>query len=150
MPQDRSKRTTTPDAALSFWERLQIAGRFSGQPTSPTAVSRQLGVLPSAVTKYVNGKFPARKNLNRLAKLHNVRSEWLGSGLGDMVAEEALDAITLELLRLWRALDPEAQERILGFVRYENVNATIGSTDTHRALTEDVIARLLRDRHKPD
>lgn len=148
--QDRTRRPRNPDADRTLWERLQIAGHFSGQPTRPTDVARQLRVQPSAVSKYVEGKFPKTANINKLARLHGVRAEWLQSGLGDMVAEEALDEATLELLRLWRALPSEAQERLLASARYENVSATVGTTDTHKALTEEVIARLERGRHKPD
>lgn len=133
----------------SFWERLQKASEFSGVSSDPTDIAKELDIWPSAVTKYIDGGYPSKKNINRLAIKRKVRSEWLLSGQGEMVAEEALDEETLELLRLWRVLDDSAKQRMLISLRHEFNSSVDVSTGKRRTLTEEMMKLLESSRSKP-
>jgi phage repressor protein C with HTH and peptisase S24 domain len=132
---------TKLDKDLTFWERLQKAADYSGVDSSPSSVARELGIGQSAVTKYVQGKFAKRANTNKLAARRKVRSEWLFSGLGNMVAEEALDSDTLELLRLFRLLDDDARGRLLDGARYET-RVAAAQAGSKRQKLEEELSRL--------
>lgn len=129
----------------SFWERLQKASEFAGVSCDPIDVAKELDVWPSAVTKYIDGGYPSKENINRLAIFRKVRSEWLLSGQGEMVAEEALDDETLEALKLWRQLDEQARQRILISLRHE-LNATTQPSDR---VSEEMKKLLLRAKKIP-
>lgn len=111
-------------------------------------VAKELDIWPSAVTKYINGGYPSKKNINKLAIIRKVRSEWLLSGQGEMVAEEALDEETLELLRLWRLLDESAKQRMLVSLRHEFNSTVDASTGKRRVLTEEMMKLLESSRSK--
>lgn len=130
---------------MNFWERLQLGCVATGQaPPSKADVARILKIQRSAVTKYEQGGFPSKRRINRLAQEYKLRSEWLLSGQGEMVAEDSLDEATLELLRLWRALDESAQQRVIASIRYEQAAMSGTSTAGHKALTEEIIKELDR------
>lgn len=133
---------------LTFWERLKEASEWGGIPCSPSQVATELSINPSAVSKYVDGKFPKKENINALAKRRGVRSEWLLSGLGEMVAEEALDAETLELLKIFRALPEDAKQRLLVNARYESTATTAITTGKREVLTEELIRLLEQHRRQ--
>jgi predicted transcriptional regulator len=135
------------DEELSFWERLQKASEWAGIPCTPSDISEELGITPSAVTKYVNGAFPTKKNINALAIKRRVRSEWLLSGQGDMVSERDLEPEALELLHLFRSLSDDAKTRLLASARYEQQVYNIVNTGKRNQLTEELI-RLLQEREQ--
>jgi transcriptional regulator with XRE-family HTH domain len=128
--------------ADGFWQRLREASDFSGIPCEPGDIAKELDIWPSAVTKYIEGKFPSKKNINKLAIRRKVRSEWLLSGQGEMVAEEALDEETLEALKLWRQLDDSARQRILISLRHEFNSADSTSTGKRRASVDEMSKHL--------
>ena len=130
----------------SFWERLQKASEFSGVSCDPVDVAKELDIWPSAVTKYIDGGYPSKENINKLAIKRKVRSEWLLSGQGEMVAEEALDEETLELLRLWRVLDDSAKQRMLISLRHEFNSTVDATTGKRRVLTDEIIKLIERTR----
>ncbi len=103
---------------------------------------------PSAVTKYVNGGYPTKNRINALATKRGVRSEWLLSGQGDMVAEEALDEKALEMLKIFTSLPDDAQDRLLGSARYESIAAETIDTGKREALTERLIGLLESGRNR--
>lgn len=133
---------------MTFWERLEVASDFCGIPCSPSDIARELGIGPSAVTKYLDGKFPKKERINALARKRGVRSEWLLSGQGDMIAEEELDEEAQELLRLFRSLPEEAKARLLASARYENTVSESISTGKREVLTDELI-RLLEQTRRP-
>jgi len=141
----RPRKTGPTDE--TFWVRLQKSSEWAGVPCSPADIAREINVWPGAVTKYIEGKFPSKANINKLAVRRKVRSEWLLSGQGEMVAEEALDKETLEFLRLWRHLDGTARERLLISLRHEFHASLEMTTGTRQILTEDIL-RLLEERQK--
>lgn len=145
----RMVRPRNKTARGSFWERLQKASEFAGVSCDPTDIAKELDVWPSAVTKYIDGGFPSKENINKLAIFRKVRSEWLLSGQGEMVAEEALDDDTLEALKLWRQLDDQAKQRILISLRHE-LNATIQTSDRDRVLTDEMMKLLIRAKKNPN
>lgn len=136
------KHKARDDKDLTFWERLQKASRYADIPCTPTDVAKELDVGPSAITKYVNGGFPKRERINQLAIKRGVASEWLSSGIGDMITEDALDEETLEMLRIWRTLPADAKERLLVNLRYEHTAAENLTTGKRQILTEELIKLL--------
>lgn len=131
----------------TFWTRLLKASEFADVPCTPGDIAKELDVWPGAVTKYIEGKFPSKGNINKLAVRRGVRSEWLLSGQGEMVAEEALDKETVEFLRLWRHLDVDAKSRMLISLRHEFHSSFEMTTGKRQLLTEEII-RLLEDRQR--
>lgn len=126
----------------SFWDRLKIASEWAGVHCSPSSISDELKVWNSAVTKYVEGGFPAKAKINQLAAARKVKAEWLLSGQGDMVEERLLDADTQEFLRLWRTLDTEAKGRLMTIMSYEATVSQTQSTGKRLQLTEEIIRQL--------
>ena len=135
------------DQELNFWERLKKASEWAGLPCSPSDIAAELDISPSAVTKYVNGAFPKKQNINTLAIKRRVRSEWLLSGQGDMVSERDLEPEAQELLQLFRGLDDDAKVRLLAAARYEHQVATTVNTGKRVQLTEELI-RLLEEQRR--
>ena len=134
---------------MTFWERLQKASEWGGVSCAHSDVAKELGVGLPSITKYVDGGYPKKDRINALAKKRGVRSEWLLSGLGDMVAEEALDEDTLELLKLFRLLPDDAKQRLLISARHETNAATALITGKRQILTEELI-RLLEVQQRRD
>lgn len=131
--------------AMTFWERLVRGCEALGkEPPSQADVARLLRIRKSAVTKYTHGGFPKKRNLGDLARHYGLRADWLLDGQGEMVAEESLDPLTLELMRLFRGLDDEAKERVLAAIKYEHAAAGGTSTAKHKTLTEEVIREIER------
>ena len=104
----------------SFWDRLEEASRDVSIPYGLSDIARELDVWPSAVQKWRDGvNYPGKKNLITLALNRGVNTEWLLTGRGAKLAENAMDATTRELLQIWHKLKGEARERILNDARYE-------------------------------
>lgn len=135
---------------MTFWERL-VAGCVATGQEPPTAaeLARFLGIQRSAVTKYVQGHFPKKRNINRVALRYGLNSAWLLSGQGEMVSEESMDEKTLAFLRVWRSLDDDGRDRLLANALYEQQVRTSTSTAGHRALTEDIIRDIGRREGRP-
>jgi hypothetical protein len=136
----------------TFWRRLEIASEWAGVDCSPSAIATELHVWPSAVTKYVEGGFPAKDKINQLAVARKVKAEWLLSGHGDMVEEKLLDTETQEFLRLWRTLDRDAKGRLVTIASYESTIAQTQSTGRRLQLTDEMMRKLQNDQdstHKP-
>lgn len=104
----------------TFWDRLEEASRDVGLPSGLSDIGRELDVWPSAVQKWRDGtSLPAQKNLIKLAQTRGVNVEWLLTGRGPKLSENAMDASTRELLSIWTKLPKDAQERLLRAAQYE-------------------------------
>lgn len=104
----------------TFWDRLEESSQDIGLPCGLSDIGRELDVWPSAVQKWRDGAtLPAQKNLIALAQNRGVNVEWLLTGRGPKLSENAMDAATRELLAIWTKLDKDAQERLLQAAQYE-------------------------------
>jgi hypothetical protein len=104
----------------TFWDRLEEASQDVGLPCGLSDIGRELDVWPSAVKKWRDGiGMPGQKNLTTLAMNRGVNTEWLKTGRGPKLSEDAMDAATRELLSIWTKLDKDAQERLLQAAKYE-------------------------------
>lgn len=104
----------------TFWDRLEEASRDIGLPFGLSDIGRELDMWPSAIKKWRDGDgLPAQKTQVVLAKNRGVNVEWLLTGRGPKLSEDAMDAATRELLSVWTKLDNDAQQRILAAARYE-------------------------------
>lgn len=135
------------NVSTTFWDRLKKASEYANVSCRPIDVAKELDINPAAVTKYVNGGYPKRDNVNKLARTRGVASEWLFSGTGPMITERELDTDTLELMKLWRNLPQDARERLLVNVRYEHTAAQTITTGKRVVLTEELI-RLIQSASK--
>jgi transcriptional regulator with XRE-family HTH domain len=98
----------------AFWDRLEESSQDVGLPCGLSDIGRELDIWPSAVQKWRDGEgLPGQKNLIRLATNRGVNTEWLKTGRGPKLSEDAMDAATRELLSIWTKLDKDAQERLL-------------------------------------
>lgn len=142
---DKTKKSAGYES-MTFWERLQIAAQQANMPANPAYIAKLLGLNPSAVTKYKHGSFPHRRNLNKLARHYGANSEWLGSGIGAMSAEEIGEPVITEqereVLRLWQLLPENAHARILANLQYEVRAAQVETTGQRRALTDEFAEKL--------
>lgn len=104
----------------TFWDRLEEASQDVGLPCGLSDIGRELDVWPSAVQKWRDGTaIPAQKNQIALARNRGVNVEWLLTGRGAKLSENAMDAATRELLSIFTKLDKAAQERLLAAAKYE-------------------------------
>lgn len=104
----------------TFWDRLEEASGDVGLPFGLSDIGREVDVWPSAVQKWRDGTaLPAKKNLIALAQTRGVNVEWLLTGRGPKLSEDAMDAATREMLSIWTKLDKPAQERLLAAAKYE-------------------------------
>jgi hypothetical protein len=104
----------------AFWDRLEESSQDVGLPCGLSDIGRELDIWPSAVQKWRDGEgLPGQKNLIRLAMNRGVNTEWLKTGRGPKLSEDAMDAATRELLSIWTKLDKDAQERLLQAAKYE-------------------------------
>lgn len=131
-----------PKPPATFWERLVQASEYADVSCTPKDVAKELGIWASAVTKYLDGGFPAKKKIAQLAIRRGVNAEYLLSGQGPMVSEKALDETTQELLKLWREIDDQAKERLLANLRYERTAAESLMTGKRQQLTSAIIRQL--------
>lgn len=112
----------------TFWDRLEEASQDIGLPCGLSDIGRELDIWPSAVQKWKDGVgLPGQRNLNTLAINRGVNTEWLRTGRGPKLSEDAMDAATREFLKIWTNLDEKAQERLLSAARYEK---SIAQPDT--------------------
>lgn len=106
--------------AETFWDRLEESSQDIGLPCGLSDIGRELDVWPSAVQKWRDGVgLPGQRNLIKLAMNRGVNTEWLKTGRGPKLSEDAMDAATREFLKIWTKLDKDAQERLLSAARYE-------------------------------
>lgn len=113
-------RVTAAPTPSTFWDRLVEASQDIGLPYGFSDIARELDIWPSAVQKWRDGvNYPAKKNIIALAQNRGVNVEWLESGRGPKLSEEAMDAATREFLAIWLKLPGDAQERLLNAARYE-------------------------------
>jgi hypothetical protein len=104
----------------TFWDRLEESSQDVGLPCGLSDIGRELDIWPSAVQKWRDGDgLPGQKNLITLAMNRGVNTEWLKTGRGPKLSEDAMDAATRELLSIWTKLDKSAQERLLRAAKYE-------------------------------
>lgn len=114
------RRVTAALTPSTFWDRLVEASQDIGLPYGFSDIARELDIWPSAVQKWRDGvNYPAKKNIIALAQNRGVNVEWLESGRGQKLSEEAMDAATREFLAIWLKLPEAAQERLLQAARYE-------------------------------
>lgn len=112
-----------------FWDRLEESSRDIGLPYGLSDIGRELDVWPSAVQKWRDGEgLPGQKNLIALAVNRGVNTEWLKTGRGPKLSEDAMDAATREFLSIWTKLDKDARDRLLKAANYEK--KVSGPTDT--------------------
>lgn len=108
-----------------FWDRLEEASQDVGLPCGLSDIGRELDIWPSAVQKWRDGDgLPGQRNLIKLAMNRGVNTEWLKTGRGPKLSEDAMDAATRELLKIWTKLDKDAQERLLKAANYEKTIAS--------------------------
>jgi hypothetical protein len=130
---------------MTFWERLQTGCLATGQlPPTKAELAAFLNVGRSAITKYEQGGFPKQAHANKIGRRWKLRTQWLQSGQGEMVAEELMDEADLEALKTWRSLSQDAKERIMAAMRYEQAASTSASTARHKALTDEIIQQIDR------
>lgn len=104
----------------TFWDRLEESSQDLGLPCGLSDIGRELDIWPSAVQKWRDGEgLPGQKNLIQLAMNRGINTEWLKTGRGPKLSEDAMDAATRELLSIWTKLDKDAQERLLQAAKYE-------------------------------
>lgn len=104
----------------SFWDRLEESSQDVGLPFGLSDIGRELDIWPSAVQKWRDGEtLPGQKNMIALATTRGVNTEWLKTGRGPKLSENAMDAATREMLNIWTKLDASAQERLLNAAKYE-------------------------------
>lgn len=104
----------------TFWDRLEEASQDVGLPCGLSDIGRELDMWPSAIQKWKDGTgLPAQKNQIILARNRGVNVEWLLTGRGPKLSENAMDAATRELLAIFTKLDKAAQERLLAAAKYE-------------------------------
>ncbi len=106
--------------AETFWDRLEESSQDVGLPFGLSDIGRELDIWPSAVQKWRDGDtLPGQKNMIALATTRGVNTEWLKTGRGPKLSENAMDAATRELLAIWTKLDDDAQKRLLSAANYE-------------------------------
>lgn len=109
----------------TFWDRLEESSQDVGLPCGLSDIGRELDIWPSAVQKWRDGEgLPGQRNLIALATNRGVNTEWLKTGRGPKLSEDAMDAATRELLSIWTKLDKDAQERLLAAAKYEKRAST--------------------------
>jgi hypothetical protein len=122
----------------TFWDRLEEASQDVGLPCGLSDIGRELDVWPSAVKKWRDGLgMPGQKNLTTLAVHRGVNTEWLKTGRGPKLSEDAMDAATREFLSIWTKLDKDAQQRLLKAAQYEKAvsppkDESAGTQPPHR------------------
>lgn len=96
-----------------FHERLELAMR--AKDVVPGELARLVGVAPSAVSGWLGGKRPSRKNLSELAEALGVTAAWLehAEGSGPGISEEKLAEERMPLFWWMRRQSPDGQ-RVLG------------------------------------
>ncbi|MBW9205379.1 helix-turn-helix domain-containing protein [Mumia sp. zg.B17] len=97
----------------AFYERLELAMR--SKRVAPGELARIVGVAPSAVSGWLGGKRPSRKNLSELASALQVTAAWLEHGEGNPpeVSQERLAEEREPLFWWMRKQSPDGQ-RVLG------------------------------------
>lgn len=104
----------------TFWDRLEESSQDVGLPCGLSDIGRELDIWPSAVQKWKDGLgLPGQRNMIQLATNRGVNTEWLKTGRGPKLSEEAMDADTREFLAIWTKLESDARERLLKAARYE-------------------------------
>jgi hypothetical protein len=107
----------------TFWDRLEEASQDVGLPFGLSDIGRELDIWPSAVQKWRDGEgLPGQKNLITLATNRGVNTEWLKTGRGPKLSEDAMDAATREFLAIWTKLDDTARQRLLNAAHYERAS----------------------------
>jgi hypothetical protein len=108
------------DLPKTFWDRLEEASQDIGLPFGLSDIGRELDIWPSAVKKWRDGLgLPGQQNLIDLAVNRGVNTEWLKTGRGPKLSEDAMDAATREFLSIWTKLDKDARDRLLQAANYE-------------------------------
>lgn len=111
----------------TFWDRLEEASQDVGLPFGLSDIGRELDIWPSAVQKWRDGEgLPGQRNMIQLATNRGVNTEWLKTGRGPKLSEDAMDAATREFLAIWTKLDDEARKRLLNAAHYERTNQSPG------------------------
>jgi hypothetical protein len=104
----------------TFWDRLEESSQDLGLPCGLSDIGRELDIWASAVQKWRDGLgLPGQKNLIALAVNRGVNTEWLKTGRGPKLSEDAMDAATREFLSIWTKLDKDARDRLLQAANYE-------------------------------
>lgn len=107
----------------TFWDRLEEASQDIGLPCGLSDIGRELDIWPSAVQKWRDGEgLPGQRNLIQLAMNRGVNTEWLKTGRGPKLSEDAMDAATREFLAIWTKLDDDARKRLLNAAHYERTS----------------------------
>lgn len=108
------------DLPKKFWDRLEESSQDVGLPFGLSDIGRELDIWPSAVKKWRDGLgLPGQQNLIDLAVNRGVNTEWLKTGRGPKLSEDAMDAATREFLSIWTKLDKDARDRLLKAANYE-------------------------------
>lgn len=136
---DMPHRTGKP--ARTFWDRLLEARRDRGLPLTQASVARELGLQPSAVTKYVNGKLPELARVIDIAQRHGVAVEWLLSERGPKHPLSTLTPSEQKIITLLSRFPAHAVEDVLQYVSFRSAQL-----DAASELTETGVHRLLRQR----
>jgi RNA polymerase primary sigma factor len=137
-----------------FHDRLELAIRANG--VAPGELARRVGVAPSAVSGWLGGKRPSRKNLPQLAQALRVTAAWLehGEGEGPGISEEKLASERAPLFWWLRRQSPDGQ-RVLGEAASSSFDPTLATIireaaqnirDARRAGEPTVTANFLLER----
>jgi|SRR5687768_545624 len=97
-------------------ERLQAARKAAGYETASDA-ARSLGVPYPTYAGHENGSSGFRANTGAVyARKFGVSFEWLMRGTGNMLKKKDSPRLE-ETIEMLRAVDPEFQEVVAGFLR---------------------------------
>ena len=102
--------------AMELHERLQAARKAAGYETAVDA-ARSLGVSYPTYAGHENGSSGFRANTGAgYARKFGVSFEWLMRGTGNMFKKED-SPLVQETIEMLRAVDPDFQEVVAGFLR---------------------------------